>query len=176
MRMPAYALALTLCFSSVVPTPGSASTSSLTGMWKSAPEEMSLTTDFDVSVWGKNAKAVRTVELAVGPAGEGTLTVTRKVLDGRGRTVKGSTSVETAQIVIGEAERSAAIRSDLAVTVKQAERKYPDDPGSAWPLEGLKVGVATFSDTPGTIEVRFDTPEGKGSFWETLRRSRAATR
>jgi hypothetical protein len=176
MRTPAHTLAVTLLLSALFATTLPASTSDLTGAWRSAPEETSLTTDFDVSVWGKNAKAVRTVELTVGAAGEATLTVTRKVVDARGRTVKGSTSVEQAQIVIGEAERSAATRSDLAVTVKNAERKYPDDPGSTWSLDGLKVGVATFSDTPGTIEVRFDTPEGRGSFWETLSRGRGTKR
>lgn len=176
MRTPAYALAVTLFVSTLFSTTIAATSSALTGTWRSAPEEISLTTDFDVSVWGKNAKSVRTVELAIGPAGEGTLTVTRKVIDSRGRTVKGSTSVEQAQIVVGDTERSVATRSDLAVTVKHAERSYPDDPGSTWPLEGLKVGVATFSDTPGTIEVRFDTPEGRGSFWETLRRGRGAAK
>lgn len=153
-----------------------ASTSALSGTWKATPEETLLTTDFDVSVWGKNAKSVRTVELAVSPTGEGTLIVTRKVVDARGRTVKGSTSIEQAQIVIGDTEKTVATRSDLAVTVKHAERTYPDDPDSTWPLDGLKVGVATFSDTPGTLEVRFDTPEGRGSFWETLRRGRGAAK
>jgi hypothetical protein len=176
MRTTANALAKTILFSALFSATLSASTSALTGTWRSTPEETSLTTDFDVSVWGKNAKAVRTVELTVSAAGEGTLTVTRKVVDARGQTVKGSTSVEQAQIVIGDVERSAATRSDLAVTVKHAERKYPDDAGSTWPIEGLNVGVATFSDTPGTIEVRFDTPEGRGSFWETLSRGRPAKR
>jgi hypothetical protein len=58
----------------------------------------------------------------------------------------------------------------LAVTVKDAERRYPDDQGATWNLEGLRVEVATFNDKPGEIEVRVDFPEGRGSFWETLRR------
>jgi len=41
----------------------------------------------------------------------------------------------------------------------------------------LKVELVTFTDGDGnTLEVRFDTPEGRGSFWETLRRSVRATR
>ena len=36
--------------------------------------------------------------------------------------------------------------------------------------ERLRVTVSTFSDGPSRIEVRVDTPEGRGSFWETLRR------
>ena len=60
------------------------------------------------------------------------------------------------------------MRSDLAVSVKQAERRYPDDPAFTWPIEGLRVGVSTFPDDPGKLEIRVDTPEGRGSFWETL--------
>ena len=37
-------------------------------------------------------------------------------------------------------------------------------------IDGLRVGVITFNDKPGEIEVRVDFPEGRGSFWETLRR------
>jgi hypothetical protein len=60
------------------------------------------------------------------------------------------------------------VRSDLAVTVTHAERRYPDDPSGTWPLDGLRVTVSTFADDPARIEVRVDTPEGPGSFWETL--------
>jgi hypothetical protein len=62
------------------------------------------------------------------------------------------------------------VRSDLVVTVKTAERRYPDDPAGTWPLDGLRVAVSTFSNDPSRINVRVDTPEGRGSFWETLRR------
>ena len=54
--------------------------------------------------------------------------------------------------------------------------RYPDDPESTWPLDGASVKVVTFSDGDGdSLEVRFDTPEGRGSFWETLRRAGAST-
>ena len=65
-------------------------TPALAGAWKSATDEMRLTTAFDESVWGKDAKSVRTVELTITPAGEGTLKVTRSVVEAKGRTVKGS--------------------------------------------------------------------------------------
>jgi hypothetical protein len=108
--------------------------------------------------------------MSVRPTGEATLTVTRKVIDARGRTVKGSTSIEDARLVLGSARPTVAERSELEVNVTSAERRYPDDPGSRWPLDGLRVVVATFDDDPGTLEIRFDTPEGRGSFWEKLRR------
>jgi hypothetical protein len=143
----------------------------LTGTWRSAPEETPLTSAFDESVWGRNARSVRTVEMMVKPTGDATLTVTRKILDSRGREITAATSIEHAELSIGSVQHSIDVRSDLAVTVKQAERRYPDDPGGTWKLEGLRVTVSTFADDPSRIEVRVDTPEGKGSFWETLRRS-----
>ena len=122
----------------------------LAGSWKSAPEELKLSTDFDKSVWGPNATSVRTVALVIQGSGLGALTVTRKVVDGRGRTVAPSMSIEEAQI----------------------QRKYPDDPGDHWPLEGLRVKVATFDDgDENTLEVRFEPADGRGSFSETLRRA-----
>jgi hypothetical protein len=148
----------------------------LVGTWRAVPEELPLATEFDESVWGKNAKSVRTVDLAVRAGGDATLTVTRKVVDAKGHTVKGSTSVEEATIRIDTttpaAPRPDTGRTELPVTVTSAERRYPDDPGAKWPIEGLKVMVVRLAEPPGAIEIRFDTPEGKGSFWETLRKSR----
>lgn len=146
-------------------------TPTLAGTWKSATDEMRLTTAFDESVWGKDAKSTRIVELSVKPSGEGVLKVSRNVVDAKGRTVKGSTSVEEAAIVIGGSRNTVSTRIEHDVRVVSAVRTYPDDPGQKWDLSGLKVEVVTFQDGDGNaLEVRFDTPEGRGSFWETLRR------
>ena len=144
--------------------------SALSGAWQSAPDETPLSSAFDESVWGKNAVAIRTVQMTVGPTGDATLTVSRKVIDRRKHTVHGSSSLEHVQLSLGPVQRSTDVRSDLAVSVKQAERRYPDDPAFTWPIEGLRVGVSMFSDDPGKLEIRVDTPEGRGSFWETLHR------
>ena len=149
----------------------------LAGTWKSAPDELKLTSDFDRSVWGPDATSVRTVDLAIKPNGEGTLTVTRKVVDAKGRTVTASTSIEEAQISIGGSQQGPAGRIEHAVKVLSAHRRYPDDPDYKWSLDGLKVELVTFADGDGnSIEVRFDTPEGKGSFWETVTRAGTASR
>jgi hypothetical protein len=145
----------------------------LTGAWRSEPYTRQLDTDFDKSVWGPNAQSVRTVELSIRAGGEATLTVTTRVLDARRRTVPGSTSIEVAQLVIGAARPTVGVRTEREVTVTSAERRYPDDPKSTWPIMGLRVQVTTLEDAPGTIDLRFDTPEGRGSFWETLKRSAA---
>jgi hypothetical protein len=110
--------------------------------------------------------------------GEATLTVTRKVVDAKGRTIANSTSVERATLRIGAAAPPSMTRVEHEVTVVKAERTYPDDPTFSWGLDGLKVKLVTFDDDPNarTVEVRFDTPEGKGSFWETLRRAPGSRR
>ena len=145
--------------------------SALNGTWQSEPDETPLSSALDESIWGKNAVAIRTVQMTVGPTGDATLTVSRKVVDGRKHSVPGSPSVERVQLSLGPVQNSTDVRCDLTVSVKQAERRYPDDPGFTWPIEGLRVGVTTFPDDPGKLEIRVDTPEGRGSFWETLRRA-----
>ena len=153
--------------------PGSsaADVSALNGTWRSAADEMRLSTPFDESVWGKDAKSTRIVEMVIRQGGDATLSVTRRVIDAKGRAVPGSTSIEHVTLVLSEGKASTGPRSELTVTVKQAERRYPDDPKGTWTIDGLRVGVTTFNDKPAEIEVRVDFPEGRGSFWETLRRT-----
>jgi hypothetical protein len=143
----------------------------LAGTWVSAPYELPLRTDFDRSVWGPNATSVRDVRFVIASAGESTLTITRKVLDASRQTVKASTSVEEAKVIVGTPLDTTNARTNYTVTLVSAERRYPDDPEYRWPLDGARVSVVTLErDGQPAVEIRFDTPEGKGSFWETLRR------
>lgn len=144
----------------------------LIGTWKAPTERLSLTGDFNEQVWGKNAVSVRDVTLSVKPTGDAVLTVSRKVLDARGRVVPGSASVEQADITIGAAQPGFATRLDHAVTVIKAERTHPDDPKDRWPLENLRVGVVSFSDGAQSLEVRFEPADGRGTFSELLTRQR----
>jgi hypothetical protein len=149
----------------------------LVGTWKSPPEETPLSSAFDESVWGPRAKSVRTSELQIDAMGHGTLTVTKKVIDGHGRAVKASTSLEKAQLTIGGSHHAVATRVEHEVMVTSAVRTYPDDPTYKWDLAGLRVEIATFEDDANTVEVRFEPVEGAGAFWQTLRRAaRAPTR
>ena len=145
----------------------------IVGTWRSAPDEMKLASDFDKSVWGANATSVRRVELAVRPSGEATLRVTKHVEDGRKRVLAASTWVEEAQLKLGAVTPGTATRLEHEASVVSAVRLFPDDKEYRWPIEGLRVKVVTFSDGDGnTLEIRYDTPEGRGSFWETLTRVR----
>lgn len=148
----------------------------LIGTWKAAPDRISLSTAFDESVWGKNATSVREVEMTVLPSGQATLKVVRRVLNARGVAVAGSTSIEQATLTIGAAHDPVASRIEFDTKVVSAERRYPETPDSKWNLEGLRVTVSTLEGEEGkSLEIRFDTPEGRGSFWETLRRAAAAS-
>lgn len=143
----------------------------LVGTWKSVPDESRLTSDFDKSVWGANATSVRTVELIVRSPTEATLRVVKKVVNAKGLTVPASTWIEEAELQLGDTSPGTADRIEHQVTVTKAVRLFPDDKDYRWPLDGLKVKVVTFTDRdPNTLEVRYDTPEGRGSFWETLKR------
>lgn len=147
----------------------------LVGTWKAKTERLPLTGDFNEQVWGKDAVSVRDVTLAVKASGDAVLTVSRKVLDARGKVVAGSASVEEANITIGAGQPGLATRLEHAVRVVKAERRYPDNKDDRWALENLRVGVVSFSDGHDTIEVRFDPADGQGSFADLLtREGRAA--
>ncbi len=149
----------------------------LAGAWKSATDRIALTSEFDESVWGKNAASVRDVELTIRPDGGAALTITRKVVDAKGRAIAGSTSIERADLTIREGRPGVASRVEYATTVTKAERRYPDSPDEPWAIDGLKVVVTTLDDKGASgLEIRVDTPEGRGSFWETLQRTGAANR
>lgn len=141
------------------------------GTWRGKTERLPLTGDFNEKVWGKNATSVRDVTLAVKAGGEATLTISHKVVDARGRVVPGSSSVEQAEVTIGQARRGLASRLDHDVRVVKAERRYPDAPADTWPLENLRVTVVTFADSRDTLEVRFEPSDGQGSFSEVLTRA-----
>ena len=170
--VPLFAALLLLHASLASAQSASATNTPLVGSWKSATDRLTLSTAFDESVWGKNAASVRDVELTVPSTGPATLTVTRKVVDAKGKTVPGSTSIEQARIQITGAASSAEPRTDYKVEVVSAERRYPDPPATTSVLTGVRVTLAAVTSDEGQmLEVRFDTPEGRGSFWDTLRRS-----
>lgn len=150
--------------------------SALVGTWKAKTERLPLTGDFNEQVWGKNAVSVRDVTLTVKSTGDATLTVSRKVLDARGRVVPGSASVEEAAVTVGAAEAGLATRMNHAVKVVKAERRYPDAPADKWTMENLRVNLVSFTDGHDTLEVRFEPSDGQGAFSELLTRQRGAAR
>jgi hypothetical protein len=143
---------------------------SLTGQWRSAPFELALTSEFHQSVYGAGARSVRQVTMTIRPSGEGVFLVTSSVRDRRGRVVPGTQEIEDVTFTVGDRVEEPGRPAHYASRIVRAERRFADDPKSAFPRDGVKLAIYVLEGKPGSIEVRFDTPEGSGSFWETLRR------
>jgi hypothetical protein len=158
------------------PVPPRAFPSSLAGSWRSRPEEITLSGDFDREVWGPNAKSIRIVELNLQSSGSGTVKVTRRVVNARGVSIRGSASIEEAQFTLGGPGETFGTRVPFETTITKAERRYPDMPKDRWPVEGFQLKLVPFEGDTSRLEIRWDTPEGEGSFWETLIRAAAPAR
>jgi len=146
----------------------------IVGNWRSAPFELELVSDLHKSVYGPNAKSVRVVDLVIRPSGEGTFKVTNLVRSRRGTVVPGTQSVEELTFTLGPRETAPGERTRILTKVARAERRYLDEPAGTFPLEGASLEVYLPSEPKGPVEVRYDTPEGTGSFWESLRPAAAA--
>lgn len=141
----------------------------LAGRWTAPPFETALSSDFHRSVYGPGARSVRRLELTIRPSGDGTFTVTNSVLDRRGKTVPGTRQIEELTFTIGGLTREPGYQPRYSCLIVKAERRYPDDPASTFPLDGAKLELLLPEGKTGALDIRFDTPEGRGSFWETLR-------
>jgi hypothetical protein len=150
----------------------------LAGTWNAEPLEVRLNSDFDVSVWGSNASSVRRVEMTLRSPGQGTIKVTRSVVDGRGKTKTASVSVEEATLLLRAPDTVDPNRLEPIVEVQSAKRCYPDDPNDCTTLQGVKVKLVATDLEHDRLYLHFDLPDGRGSFGETLIRhgARAAAR
>ena len=146
---------------------------SLAGRWTSAPFELALTSEFHHSVYGTGASSVRSVTMTIQPSGEGVFTVTSHVRDRRGRVVPGTQEIEEMRFSVGDLVEQPGRQPHYTTRIVKAERRFADDPSSAFARGGVKLALYVQEGRPGTLEVRFDTPEGTGSFWETVRRTAA---
>ena len=141
----------------------------LAGRWAAPPFEIALDSDFHRSVFGPNARSVRQITLTMRPSGEGTFTVTNSVRDRSGKTVPGTRQIDEVTFTLGDLKREPGYQPRYTSRIVKAERRYPDDPQSTFRLDGAKLELIVPEGKTGALDVRFDTPEGSGSFWETLR-------
>ena len=148
----------------------------MAGQWTASPFDVELDSDFHRSVYGAGARSVRLVNLTIRPTGEGTFSVTSSVRDRSGRTVTGTREIEEGRFTVGDLMREPGYQPHYTGRIVRAERRYPDDPGSTVPLDGAKLDLFVPDGKTDTLNVRFDTPEGRGSFWETLHRPQRASR
>ena len=147
----------------------------LTGHWQSSSLELALTSDFHKSVYGSGAKSVRSVTLNIKPSGEGVFQVTNSVRDRQGHVVAGTREIEDVTFSVGDLVQEPGRPPHYTTHVTHAERRFTDDPQSAFAHDGVMLAIYRKDDKAGEIEVRFDTPEGTGSFWETMHRAAAHT-
>ena len=151
------------------PTTAAAFPSWLAGRWAAPPTEVTLSDDFHRSVYGPDARSVRRVTMTILPTGEGTFTVISNVRDRSGKTVPGTREIDEVTFTIADVKRAPGSQPRYTSHIVKAERRYPDDPSSTFPLDGAKLELFVPEAKTGTFDVRFETPEGRGSFWETLR-------
>ena len=147
----------------------------LAGRWTAQPFEIALSSDFHRSVYGPDARSVRRVTLTIRPSGDGTLTVTNSVRDRSGKTVPGTREIDEVLFTIGDLTREPGYQPRYTSHIIKAERRYLDDPQSTFRLDGAKLELFVPEGKTGALDVRFDTPEGRDSFWETLRPAVKAT-
>lgn len=141
---------------------------SLAGQWQSAPLELALTDEFHRSVYGDGARSVRTVTMTLQPSGDGVFRVESSVRDRRGHVVSGTQETQEVAFAMGTEVEEPGRPAHFGTRIVKAERRYADDPSSAFPRDGVTLAIYPSESKPGSLEVRFDTPEGTGSFWETL--------
>jgi hypothetical protein len=142
---------------------------SLAGLWRAPQYRMKRSSEIGTQVFGPNAFDVRDVELTLQPSGEGLLKITTSVVDAKKRTWA-PTAIE-AKLMLGAAELNPVGRCAVAVKVTGAEEVFLDETKYRSTLEGAEVRL--LMDQPGKqFELRFETPEGDGSFWSTLTRQK----
>jgi hypothetical protein len=144
----------------------------LSGVWRAAEDRTPRTTDLDVTVFGPGAFDVRNVTLTIRPSGEATLSISTAVVGKQGR--RYAPSVVEAKLTIGDPVTAFLDRFSPTVTVVTAEERYLDGERERWPKEGARASITVTGATAAEMELRFDTPDGRGSFGTTLKRQRGA--
>jgi hypothetical protein len=143
---------------------------SLAGVWRAPEYKMKRTSEVGERVFGSNAFDLRTVELTLQPSGEGLLRISTEVLDAKGR--RWAPMITEAKLLVGAPSQSAPSATgkiEPAVKVTGAEEQYLDETKYRSPVSGVRVRLLTDAATR-EVELRFETPNGAGSFWTTLLR------
>ena len=142
---------------------------SLAGAWKAPQYKMKRASEVGTQVFGPNAFDIRDVDLTLEPSGEGVLKISTSVLDQKGKTWA-PTLIEAKVTVAAPrtaSQTSGVGRCEPAVTVTSVEERYLDDTNYRTPLPGSRVMMLT-DPAAKQVEVRFEPPNGGGSFWSTL--------
>lgn len=145
----------------------------LAGVWKAQEMRVPASSELDQQVWGKHAYKVRNIQLALEAGGTGTLRVESAVVDASGKPKKFSRSVVEARLQVNE-PKPGNDRVQPEVTVVSAEERFPDDPKDSHTITGLRLRLDQMTLGSPQLNIFYETPEGNGSFGETLRRQGGA--
>lgn len=142
----------------------------LAGAWKAQELKVPASTELDRQVWGEDASKVRNVQLLLEPNGSGTLRIASSVVDSKGRPKQYSQSVIEARVTLAEPP-AGGDRVQPQVTVVSAEERYLDDPKDVRKLDGVKLKVDLQTLDSPILNIFYETPQGNGSFGESLQRA-----
>jgi hypothetical protein len=146
---------------------------SMVGRWRAQPDRTPLSDD---SAWGARATAVRLTEMRIGETGEGSVTVTRSVVNAAGRTLPGSRTVDTADFVLGAEEQPLGLLPRYTTRIMSAERRLAGPPAVTTTIDMLQVQIyPPDTDAPDSLRLSFSVWDGDGSFSTTLQRERTPT-
>ena len=147
---------------------------SLVGVWRAPEYRIKRTSEVGERIFGPNAFDVRTVELTLQPSGEGLLKISTEVVDAKGRKFAPMITEVKLSVAPPQGAASAAPgKIEPAVTVTGAEEQYLDETKYRSPVNGVRVALLTDAAAK-EVELRFETPNGTGSFWTTLRPAAAS--
>ncbi len=147
----------------------------LAGLWKAKELKVPASSDLDRQVWGEDASKVRNVQLALEADGSATLRIEQSVVDSKGRPKQYSQSVVEAKLRVSEPAGDSD-RVKPKVTVVSAQERYLDDPKDVRTIDGLDVSLDLMTRESPDLNIFYETPQGNGSFGETLQRQKKGSR
>jgi hypothetical protein len=144
----------------------------LDGSWRAPEYTMERESALDEEVFGAHATDVRNVELDVEPSGDAVLRICSAVVDQKGKPF--APTLFDAKLALTPPAASGADAFQPRVSVESAEEWYFDS-GTRWMRQGYHVTLTARprGSAIDALDLRFDTPQGDGSFWTTLVRQGA---
>ena len=110
----------------------------------------------------RGARSVRSVTVAIQPSGDGVFTVTEQRARRAGARRDRHREIEDVRFAVGDLVEEPGRQPHYTTRIVRAERRFADDPASAFARDGVKLALYVKEGATGTMEVRFDTPEGTG--------------
>jgi hypothetical protein len=155
------------------PTAGADVLKHLTGTWRAPEERTPLGTPLDEQVFGVGAMNVRTVTLAISPAGDADLQIRRSVVGAKGKVF--APSVTEVKMKIAGPVTMTPGHLEPKVTVASAEDRYLDGGHERFTRDGVRVNISLYSPTSTELNLQYEASDGRDGFGATLTSAAAGT-